>query len=168
VIETPRMRGERIAAVHEAALTTLLGDPQVGATLGGAKSPEAVRVAVGRHGEHWDEHGFGYWTFLDRETGAPIGRGGLSRAHVGGRDEIEVGWAVMPEHWGRGYATELGAASVRVAFDVLLVPDVVAYTLPHNLSSRRVMEKLGFEYEREIVHAGLPHVLYRLQSPGSA
>jgi ribosomal-protein-alanine N-acetyltransferase len=170
VIETPRLRGERIGPEHEEALCVLLGNPRVGATLGGAQSPGAVRIAIGRHGEHWDAHGFGYWMFLDRETGAPVARGGLSRAHVGDRDEVEVGWAVTPERWGQGYATELGAASVRVAFDLLALSDLVSYTLPHNLASRRVMEKLGFGYEREIVHADLPHVLYRLrsQSPGSA
>ena len=168
MIETPRLRGERLGPEHEAALCALLGDHRVGATLGGAQSPEAVRRALARHGEHWDAHGYGYWMFLDRETGEPVGRGGLSRAHVGGRDEVEVGWAVMPAHWGQGYATELGAASVDVAFERLGLPDLVAYTLPDNLPSRRVMEKLGFTYQREVVHADLPHVLYRLQSPGSA
>jgi [ribosomal protein S5]-alanine N-acetyltransferase len=167
VIETPRLRGERLGPEHEEMLCTLLGDQRVGATLGGAQSPEGVRIGIARHGEHWDAHGFGYWMFLDRETGAPVGRGGLSHAHVGGRDEVEVGWAVMPERWRQGYATELGAASVRFAFDVLGLPDLVAYTLPGNHPSRRVMEKLGFTYEREVVHADLPHVLYRLQSPGS-
>ena len=49
-----------------------------------------------------------------------------------------------------------------MAFDVLGLPDLVTYTLPGNLASRRVMEKLGFTYEREVVHADLPHVLYRL------
>jgi ribosomal-protein-alanine N-acetyltransferase len=120
-----------------------------------------------RHGQTWDEDGFGYWLFRDRESGEPVGRGGLSRAHVAGADEVEVGWAVMPERWGRGYATELGGAAVEVAFGVLGLADVVAFTLPDNLASRRVMEKLGFSYEREIVWADLPHVLYRLHSPGS-
>jgi [ribosomal protein S5]-alanine N-acetyltransferase len=168
VIETPRLRGERIGPEHEAALTALLGDPRVGATLGGVRSPDDVRRGIARHGDGWDAHGFDYWMFLERETGAPVGRGGLSHTHVGGRDEIEVGWAVMPELWGVGYATEIGGASVRVAFDVLGLPDVVAYTLIDNLASRRVMEKLGFGYEREVVHADLPHVLYRIYSPGSA
>jgi RimJ/RimL family protein N-acetyltransferase len=168
LIDTPRLRGERVGPEHEEALCALLGDDRVGATLGGTQTPEGVRVAIAHHAEHWDAHGFGYWMFLDRETGVPVARGGLSRAHVGGRDEVEVGWAVMPERWGRGYATEVGAASVKVAFDVLGLPDVVAYTLPDNRASVRVMEKLGFGYEREVVHANLPHVLYRLQSPGSA
>ncbi len=167
MIETPRMRGERIGREHYAVLLELVGDERVGATLGGAQTPDEVTESIEQHIARWEGDGFGYWMFTDRETGAPIARGGLSRAHVGGRDEVEVGWAVMPDRWGRGYATELGAAAIDVAFTTLAVPDVVAYTLPDNLASRRVMEKLGFSYEREVVHADLPHVLYRLHSPGS-
>jgi [ribosomal protein S5]-alanine N-acetyltransferase len=167
VIETPRMRGERIGPEHHGLLLALLGDPRVGATLGGAQSPERVTAYVGFEVARWERDGVGYWMFRDRETGEGVARGGLSRTHVGGRDEVEVGWAVMPDRWGRGYATELGAAAIGVAFDTLGVSDVVAYTLPHNLASRSVMEKLGFGYEREVVHADLPHVLYRLYSPGS-
>ena len=69
----------------------------------------------------------------------------------------------MPERWSQGIATELGAASLEVAFGPLALPDVVSFTLPDNLASRRVMEKLGFRFERDTVYAGLPHVLYRLR-----
>jgi [ribosomal protein S5]-alanine N-acetyltransferase len=167
VIGTPRLRGERIGPEHQDALAALHGDPRVGATLGGTRTPEQVADTIVRHGQIWAENGFGYWLFRDRESGEPVGRGGLSRAHVDGADEVEVGWAIMPERWGRGYATELGGAAVEVAFGVLGLADVVAFTLPHNAASRRVMEKLGFSYEREIVWADLPHVLYRLHSPFS-
>jgi RimJ/RimL family protein N-acetyltransferase len=165
-IETPRLLGERIGPEHQDALAALHGHPQVGATLGGTQTPEQVAQSIRRHGEIWEENGFGYWLFRDRESGEAVGRGGLSRAHVGGADEVEVGWAVMPERWGRGYATELGAAAVDAAFG-LGIPEVVAFTLPHNAASRRVMEKLSFSYEREVVWADLPHVLYRRYSPGS-
>jgi ribosomal-protein-alanine N-acetyltransferase len=166
-IETPRMRGDRIGPEHHALLLALVGDERVGATLGGPQTPEEVSASIERHVARWDQDGFGYWMFRARDTGAGVARGGLSRAHVGGRDEVEVGWSVMPERWGQGYATELGAAALDVAFRVLGVESVVSYTLPDNLASRRVMEKLGFSYEREVVHADLPHVLYRLHSPGS-
>lgn len=161
------MRGERIGPEHHAELLALLGDPRVGATLGGAATPDGVTGYIGREVARWDRDGLGYWMFTARDSGEGVARGGLSRAHVGGRDEVEVGWAVMPEYWGRGYATELGAAAVDVAFGVLGLDSVVAYTLPDNLASRRVMDRLGFSYEREVVHADLPHVLYRLHSPGS-
>jgi [ribosomal protein S5]-alanine N-acetyltransferase len=167
VIRTPRLRGERISATHLSALCELLGDERVGATLGGTRSPDEVASGIAAQASHWDAHGFGYWMFFDGASGAPVARGGLSRAHVGGRHEVEVGWAVTPRRWGEGLATELGAAAVAVAFGPLALPDVVAYTLPDNLASRRVMEKLGFVYERDVMHAALAHVLYRLQPPGS-
>ena len=80
---------------------------------------------------------------------------------VPGPGQVEVGWAVWPVRWGQGYATELGAAAVGYGFDELQLHTIVAYTLVDNRASRRVMEKLGFEYERDVTHANLPHVLYR-------
>ena len=111
--------------------------------------------------EHWERHGFGMWLLRDRWTGAVVGRGGLQHTFVAGCDEIEVVWAIAPTRWGEGFATELARAAVGVAFDDLGLGEVVAFTLPTNVASRRVMEKSAFVYEREIVHAGLPHVLYR-------
>src|SRR5439155_14213330 len=119
VLTTRRLRGERIGPEHEAALAVLLGDPRVGRTLGGVRSASKTAEIVALHAGHWVEHGFGYWFFSDRATREPVGRGGLSRTHIAGRDEVEVGWAVLPERWGLGYATELGAAAVDVAFTAL-------------------------------------------------
>lgn len=167
VIRTPRLRGEPIGPEHQAALEALHADPRVGATLGGTLTPEQVAAGIARHRRKWAEDGFGYWLFRDRATGEPVGRGGLSRAHVAGRDEVEVGWAVMADRWRLGYGTEIGAAAVETAFGPLGLTEVVAFTLPGNAASRRVMDKLGFSYEREIVWADLPHVLYRLHSPCS-
>jgi RimJ/RimL family protein N-acetyltransferase len=143
VIPTPRLRGEAIGPEHQEALD---------ATVPWAES-------AGEHAERWERDGFGYWMFFD-SAGAPVARGGLGTSAWG----VEVGWAVAPEHRGRGYATELAAAAVEVAFDRLRVASVVAYTQPDNAASRRVIEKLGFEYEGEVEHAGLPHVLYRLST----
>ena len=166
VVETERLQGEPITTAHQEELCALLGDPRVGATLGGVLSPARVAASIERQQAHWEQHGFGYRLWRERATGAAVARGGLLHTHVGGRDEIEVGWAVMPARWGEGFATELGAASARAAFEELGLREIVAFTLPRNRASRRVMEKLGFEFERDVVHAELPHVLYR-RSPVS-
>jgi len=160
--ETPRMRAEPIGARHRDGLIALLGDPRVGATLGGVAGPAAVDAQIAGMTAHWEREGFGWYAFLDRATGAVVARGGPHNCHVAGRAEVEVGWVVLPDRWGQGIATELGAASIEVAFGPLALPDVVSFTLPYNRASRRVMEKLGFAYERDVVHAGDPHVLYRL------
>ena len=87
------------------------------------------------------------------------------RVTVGGRDEVELLYALVPGAWGRGLATQLARASARVAFEALGLTEIVAFTLPDNARSRAVMARAGFGFEREIVHAGLPHVLYRLRAP---
>jgi RimJ/RimL family protein N-acetyltransferase len=166
-LETARMLGEAIGPAHQDELAALLGDPRVGATLGGVLSPDAVADGIAHHAAHWDEHGFGYWLFRDRLTGALAARGGLHLTHIAGRDEVEVGWTVAPQRWGEGLATELGAAAAGVAFGPLGCADIVAFTLPDNVASRRVMEKLGFAYERDTEYKGWDHVLYRLQAPAS-
>ncbi len=162
--ETARLRAEPIGPQHRHGLIALLGDERVGATLGGAADAQAVDAHVAALRAHWNEHGWGWYAFLDRETGALVARGGPKRKHIAGNDEVEIGWAVVPERWGQGIATELGAASIAIAFGPLELPDVVAFTLRHNFASRRVMEKLGLVYERDIDYKGLPQVLYRLRA----
>jgi len=161
---TARLRAEPLGPQHRDGLIAMLGDERVGATLGGVADPAAVDAHIADMQEHWEVHGFGWYAFLDRASGALVARGGPHRCHVAGNDEVEIGWTVVPERWNQGIATELGAASLEVAFGPLALPDVVSFTLPHNHGSRRVMEKLGFIYERDTDYMGEPHVLYRLSA----
>jgi [ribosomal protein S5]-alanine N-acetyltransferase len=167
-IETERMLLERLRPEHANEQLRLLLDPRVYTTLWPRAQPPTeadVLDGLAAKVEHWERHGFGMWTARDRETGDMVGRGGLQYTYTAGLNDVEAGWAIVPERWGRGLATELAHACVEVAFDHLDLLEIVAFTLPDNLASRRVMEKAGFGYEREIVHAGLPHVLYRRRRP---
>ena len=80
---------------------------------------------------------------------------------IDGRDEMELSYGLVAAYWGRGLATELARASLRIGFEVLGRPDLICFTLPTNRASQRVMEKAGFRYERDGVWADLPHVFYR-------
>lgn len=135
----------------------------VTATLGGTQSPEVSRARVLDNARHWECHGFGILIFREKETGPFIGRGGLRRVTVDGIPEVEVLYALRSEFWGKGLGTEMAAGIVAHAFGTLSLESVVAYTTRGNLASRRIMEKTGFVVDREIVHAGLPHLLYRLR-----
>ena len=163
-IETERLICERLQAAHEHDLVALLCDPRVAATTwprpGG---PTAAEVGANLAAKlcHWERHGFGMWLLRDRATGAAVGRGGLQRTHATGDEETELGWAIMPERWREGLATEMALAAVEVAFGDLELKSIVAFTLPDNVASRRVMQKSGLAYERDILYADLPHVLYR-------
>lgn len=162
VIETARMRGERLGPRHLDLIAEMFADPRVGATMGGVWPREVAADHVAAIDEEWDRDGFGYWMWFERATGLPIARGGLSRTVFDGRPEVEVGWTTTAERWGEGFATELGAASLEVAFGALGLAEIVAFTLPHNVASRRVMEKLGFTYEKSAPYKTFgEHVLYR-------
>jgi ribosomal-protein-alanine N-acetyltransferase len=161
IVTTPRLRGERLGPEHQAVMELILGDPRVGRTMGGVLTAEQVTEQLALATHEWERNGFGYWMFFDAATGAPAGRGGLSPAEFDGQPEVEVGWTVVPERWGQGLATELGAAALQVAADLGL-DDIVAFTLPDNVPSRRVMEKLGFVYEKTAPYKVYgDHVLYR-------
>jgi RimJ/RimL family protein N-acetyltransferase len=163
-LETERMIFERLRLEHAPEQLRLLLDPRVSATLRpGPEPPTEADVLDGLAAkvDHWDRHGFGMWLLRDRETGEMVGRGGLQYTYTAGLNDVEAGWAIVPERWGQGLATELAHACVAVGFGHLDLLELVAFTLPDNRASRRVMQKSGFRYERNIVHAGLPHVLYR-------
>jgi ribosomal-protein-alanine N-acetyltransferase len=99
---------------------------------------------------------------LGKADGRFIGRGGLTRYTIDGDSEVGLASAVLSREWGRGDATEMVEASLGVGCARLRLPEVATWTLPTNRSSQRVMEKLGFRYERDIVFAGLPHRYYRI------
>ena len=76
-------------------------------------------------------------------------------------DEVELGYVVRSELWSQGYATEMGAAVVAHAYSALGLRSLVGFTRPDNVRSRRVLEKLGFAFERTFVAHGEQSVLYR-------
>ena len=127
----------------------------------------------GRIVEHFDRHGFGLWAVEAPGVADFIGFVGLSvptfRAHF--TPCVEVGWRLAYEYWGRGYATEGARAAVTFGFDKLGLDEIVSFTVPANVRSRRVMERLGItrsaadDFEHPDFPAGHPlrsHVLYRL------
>lgn len=127
--------------------------------------------------KHFDDHGFGLWAVEVPYVAPFIGFIGLWKTPFVARFTpcVEVGWRLAQEHWGHGYATEGARAAVRYGFDQLGLEEIVAFTLPRNQASRRVMEKIGmYRHERDdFDHPRLPlghpmrrHVLYRLTAEG--
>jgi RimJ/RimL family protein N-acetyltransferase len=161
-LRTARMILRRISREDHDDLARMHRDPRVMATLGGARSEEFMRERLEHHIAIWERDGFGWWVLREPGTERLIGRGGLRKLEVEGRPEVELGYGLVAEFWGRGLATELAIESVRVGFEVLGVPDLICFTMPTNRASQRVMEKAGFRYERDGTWADLPHVFYRL------
>ena len=133
-----------------------------------------ARVAAAR--THWREHGFGQ-SVVELPGEAPfIGVVGLSRVRFAlpFAPAVEAAWRLARPYWGRGYAYEAARAAIDDGFGRLGLDEIVAFTVPANLASRRVMEELGmtrdpaedFDFEHPRLPPGHPlrrHVLYRLR-----
>lgn len=161
VVETARLIGRLPALEHLEEFAALMAHPRVAETMGGARTREECETWIRKDHAHWVAHDFGAWHAFERSTDVLVGRIGCRAFPVEGDMEVELAWTVHPDHWGQGYAVELAAAARDLAFSRGL-NSLVAMTLPANDRSLRVMEKLGMTFERNITHAGLPHVLYRL------
>ncbi len=166
-LNTRRLVGAPAVPGDFADIRRLHGDLRVMATLsadGNIFSEVQTRAFLKNAAEHWKLHGFGLWLFREQVGGEFVGYGGIEHAVVEGRDEIELAYAVRSDCWGKGIATEISIAALKLGFNVMRLDRIVAFTLPHNRASRGVMENCGFTYQRDIVHAGLPHVLYMLEA----
>ncbi len=129
-------------------MVTIDADPVMQATLTGRISSRAESDArLARWIDESKRTGLGFWLFHNVD-GVAVGHGGLFDSP---RDPgcIELGYAVLPSFWGRGYATEM-AIALRDLARSLKLTGVVALTRTTNAPSRRVLEKAGFIYDRDV------------------
>ena len=164
-VETERLRLEPISPKHADDLYRLHQDESVAKWWGEWSVQKAADTAA-EMGHAWEVDGVSKWMAYNRQTDDLIGRGGLSIKDVDGARRLEVGWALLGEMCGQGYATEIGRAGLAFAFEELGATEVVAFTEPHNLRSRAVMERLGMDYLRDIVWREDHFVLYGIDRGG--
>lgn len=128
---------------------------------------------------HWGEHGFGLWVVEVPGVAPFVGFTGLSlpgfQAHF--TPCVEIGWRLAAPCWGRGYAGEAARAALVFGFESLRLGEIVAFTVPGNLRSRRVMERIGMlhdpadDFDHPALAEGHPlrrHVLYRIARAASS
>jgi ribosomal-protein-alanine N-acetyltransferase len=160
---TPRLAAERVTAASWLDLRRMDENEAFMALLGGVRDTAGTVAYLEMNVKHWADHGFGMWMLREVASSAIVGRAILRHLEVEGVDEVEVGYGFMPDYWGRGLATEVAQACVRIGFEQLGLSSLVAITTPTHLGSQRVMTKAGLAYERDILHAGIPHVLFRIR-----
>ncbi len=108
-----------------------------------------TEAQLARYRTHWEEHGFGLWALEERASGRLVGRAGLSW-HRLWPSEPELGWMLDPDVWGRGYATEAGAASLQHGFEALGFERIVSIIHPGNEASFRVARRLSLTPWRQV------------------
>jgi RimJ/RimL family protein N-acetyltransferase len=167
---TDRLRLEPIGAEHVNDLVRLHGEPGIARWFGHTWSRDYAVAQAREKAVAWESAGVSKWIAYDRKTGELIGRGGMDRLDPDRplthriaavvpdswmTDRLEVGWTVAGAAQRRGYATEIGGASLDFARAYLGARIVVAFTEDHNAASRAVMERLGMAFAGNVTGSGL-------------
>ena len=174
MIETERLILREWREGDREPFARMNADPRVMEFFPAVLSREESEATADRIEVHFREHGFGPFAIELRESGQFIGFTGLIRVPFSAHftPAVEVGWRLAVEFWGRGLATEAARAAVTYGFDRLRLEEIVSMTVPANVRSRRVMEKLGMRRDaaEDFDHPNLPeghplrrHVLYRVR-----
>jgi RimJ/RimL family protein N-acetyltransferase len=112
----------------------------------------------------WELRNTGNWALEEQASGAFVGRAGPFWPERKNWPGIEIGWTLHPDHWGKGYATEAGAAARDWVFAHHDVDAIYSCILDDNLASQAVARRLGFTpWETRVLGGGLEHVVWRLQ-----
>ncbi len=140
-IETPRLILRVPREEDVGPYCAMMADEETARFIGGLQTPsEAWRVLASLAG-CWALHGFGMFSMIEKSSGAWVGRTGPWRPADWPGDEI--GWGVVREHWGKGYALEAAIASMNFAVDELGWTDIIHCIAPDNVNSARLAERLG-------------------------
>jgi RimJ/RimL family protein N-acetyltransferase len=165
-LRTPRLLLRRLEPRDLEPIAQLNADPQVMRFFPSPLTRQGSDALADLAMAHFEEHGFGPMA-IELE-GQCIGLAGLYRTSFA--PWIEILWRLAAQHHNRGYATEAAKAILDDGFSRLQIEEIVAFTVPGNLASRRVMEKLGMVFDSEFEHPNLPeghplrrHVLYRVR-----
>lgn len=173
IAETDRLLLRHWRAADRLPFARLNADRRVMEFLPGLLSSEQSNALADRIEDHFRQHNFGLCAAELRQNHSFIGFIGLSvpafKAHF--TPCVEIGWRLYASHWGQGLATEGAREIIRYASEKLRLPSLVSFTVPENIRSRRVMEKLGMTHNPadDFDHPSLPeghplrrHVLYRI------
>jgi [ribosomal protein S5]-alanine N-acetyltransferase len=132
----------------------------VAAAASGAASRKQTQEFLEFYLAHWEQHGFGRWATIYKANQRLIGHCGLE--YIASLDQVEVNYLLAREYWGQGLATESAIALLSYGFETLQFERLVALAKPENLASRRVMEKIGMEYEKNIQLYGVELAFYTI------
>ena len=159
---------EPLARMHES--------PEMMRFLGGPMTRTQTDEMLARIRKHWNDRGFGVFALEHESTLAGMCGILVPRWESRFQPCVEILWRLRPDLWGRGLVTEAARAALKDGFETHGFEEVLAFTIPANERSWRVMERLGMkrspedDFDHPLVDEGDPHrrhMLYRLKRPSA-
>lgn len=180
MIETARLTLRPWVEADVEPFAAMCADAAVMAHLGGPQDTAAARVAIERQQAAQAATGHCFWAIERRADAALLGFCGLRRGGHAGTpvpDELEIGWRLRRDAWGRGYACEAASASLAWGWTHTLRDRITAWTIPANRASWGLMIRLGMsprpdlDFDHPLFPDGHPlrrHVTYVADRPAAA
>ncbi|MCZ4061314.1 GNAT family N-acetyltransferase [Pantoea sp. LMR881] len=115
----------------------------------------------------WDKYGYSWWAIKEKASGVIVGAACLQHLANVENAPLEIGWRLVPEQNGKGYATEAAKAIINFASEQTGATYLVAVADPENIPSQRVMQRLGMTYKAIEQHYDVSCVVYELSIRGA-
>ncbi len=161
ICETDRLLLREFTLDDAEAFFELHRDPAVTrftSDAGPATVDEARDILRTRPIADYQKYGYGRWACILKSNGQLIGMTGLK--YLDDLREVDIGYRLLPAHWGRGLATEASRPAIRYGFGVLHLERIIGLVDPANVASVRVLEKLGLNFSEMVEYRGSPAAKY--------
>ena len=158
-----------------APLFAINGDPESMRYFAASMNRAESDAWAARMRAHFADHGWGFWVVVEEATRDFVGVVGLMTIpwQADFTPAVEIGWRIGPRFRRQGYAEEAARAALGFGFATIGLQKIVAFTVPGNAASWKLMEKLGMAPAGEFDHPRLPeghhyrrHLLYSLTQAG--
>ena len=132
----------------------------------GSRSDAALMIQ--RSLDRYAQDGSGLHAIVLRDTNEPVGQCGLLTQEVDGAQELEIGYHLLPFHWGHGYATEAAIAARRFAEEHRITTSVISLIDAENMPSQAVALRNGMHQVGRTIHRGTEALIFRVALPATS
>ena len=160
ILETERLYLRELTLNDVDAMLSIWGDAETMVYYPQPYDREMLTAAMERQFKSYVENGYGLWAMILKSEEKLIGDCGIMQQEVDGAMELEVGYHINRNYWGKGYAPEAARACFEYGFHGLGRSRMISMIRPENQPSRRVAEKNGLQIEKEIFWRGFQHLVY--------
>ncbi|MCS3799391.1 GNAT family N-acetyltransferase [Niastella sp. OAS944] len=169
IFETDRLVIRRYTLDDEENFFNLNGDPEVMKYIREPKSRQECSIFLKRNLAYYEQQPLlGRWAMIEKASNEFCGSFAVipvETADANRHSEIQLGYALLKDHWGKGYATESTVGGMQYAFDILKLPVIVAITDTANIASQKVLLRSGFEQQPDIMEANRPLCYFKSKNP---
>jgi RimJ/RimL family protein N-acetyltransferase len=176
VFFTEKLRGEKVNQKHVLHLKQIISDQKIQAIYNTTNETRFSNIAsqLSIINKQWKQYGYGLYCIFDNETSEHIGFAGYHTSIINEYNkidcfnydkqdqELELYIFLMPKHWRKGYGSQVMRHLINLAFKYLVYRSIIAYIEPNNIASIKLIKKLGFIEEKEVIYNNRIHNLYRL------